>query len=248
MLLQTVEQGLKASLNADARVKKGSVIVEGTTLKELVQSILGEEMEKLKKVRLTWNRDKAPIAPDRSLQVGELRKWLPYIGPLGKGRYYIQNTTVFHSNGVEADPAKISDKRWVETVRDKAGNITEYERPSDLELVTKGLTDYLAAALKTDPNLCRYCGLFTAPDRTAYMKHVYKQHRDEFNKEMGEEPESRIDPNLAAAGPIEPKRPYGGRKPKKLTNAQRRPVTPKVRRVTLPPQESTTTELPPESA
>jgi hypothetical protein len=188
------EQSVRGILNPKVAE---NVTVKGTSIRDVVRKILGEEFEKLKKVRLTWKADSLEPPSDPSLQIGKLRKdGRPYIGPIGDGRYYIQNGIVLRSNGEEVeDLSTISEHKPVEQRRD--GRIVTYK--SDREMVDEALASYMRVALSLDPNLCPYCARVSARTRQDYMRHVYSKHPKEFVEEM-EQGETRADVMADAHG------------------------------------------------
>lgn len=168
-----------------------NVKVSGTSLRDVVKRILGEEIAKLKTVRLTWKTDTLDSPADPSLQIGKLRRdGRAFMGPIGSGRYYVQNGLVLRSNGQEVeDFATISDHKPTALQRD--GNVITYK--SDRELVDEHLANYMRQALALDPNLCPYCARVSAKTRQEYMRHVYSKHPNEFMQEMSDDGETRTD-------------------------------------------------------
>jgi hypothetical protein len=166
------------------------VKVEGSDLREVIREMLKEEYVSLRKNRLTWARNSEYEVRDPRYVVGELRKdGYPYIGPIGKGRYFIQNGKLYSSNGRPFDIDKVSTEPF--KTKDKDGNITEW--PSDRQFVDECLASYFRTALALDPNLCPYCALVSLSDRKSYMQHVYAEHPKEFLADVEGNEESRMD-------------------------------------------------------
>ena len=172
------------------------VRVEGTSIREVVQALFAEEFAKLKKVRLTWNPSTIPDSPNPKMMVGLLRKDRPYTGPLGVGRYFVQNMMVLYSNGEPVkDMSLISNEKRVERIVDGKGNfLREQVFQSDREAVDNALRFYMQIAVRLDPNLCQFCVQFTTEDRTEYLKHLRKRHPQEFQKLLTADPEDDEEP------------------------------------------------------
>lgn len=163
---------------------------EGTNLRDVIRTVLKDEFASARKVRLTWNRAAEEDPKDPKYVQGELRKdGFPYIGPIGDGKYYIQNGVLYLSNGKRADMTKVSRTR--KKLRDKDGNETELK--SDMEWIEECMGSYLKTALALDVNLCPYCALVSPRTRKDYMEHVYKAHPKEFLADVQGNEESRVD-------------------------------------------------------
>jgi hypothetical protein len=163
---------------------------EGSDLREVIREMLKEEYATLRKNKLTWARSSEREIADPRFVVGELRKdGYPYIGPIGRGRYFIQNGKLYTSNGVPFDIEKVSTEP--SKTKDKDGNITEW--PSDRQFVDECLASYYRTALALDPNLCPYCAQVSLSDRKAYMEHVYRVHPKEFLADVEGNEDSRLD-------------------------------------------------------
>jgi len=174
--------------------------VEGTTLREVITALYGEIKAEQRKTKLTWNGAPNPDeCPDPKLQVGELMKWKPYTGPLGIGRYFVQNMKVLYSNGQPVkDLSTISTEKRVERLVDGKGNfLREATFASDKELVDNALKYYMQDAMLRDPNLCPHCFAFTTTDKTDFLRHLKKVHKAEFEKLLAlDEDEEEVPPTL----------------------------------------------------
>jgi hypothetical protein len=174
-----------------------NVRVEGTDMREAIRAMLKEEFASLRRVRMTWARNSEEDPKDPRYVVGELRKdGYPFIGPIGKGRYFIQNGRLYTSNGRPFDIEKVSTEPF--KTKDRDGNITEW--PSDRQFVDECLKSYYRSALALDPNLCPYCAMVSLKDRKAYMTHVYKEHPKEFLEDVEGNDQSRMDIQAEAHG------------------------------------------------
>jgi len=187
-----------------------NIRVSGTSIKEVVQTLFAEEMAKLKKVRLTWNPGQAPEPPDPSMKIGLLCKWKPYTGPIGIGRYFVQNMMVLYSNGEPVeDMSTISTEKRVERIVDGKGNfLREHTFKSDREYVDEALRFYMQIAIRLDPNLCRYCVQFSTDNRDEYILHMRQKHKPEFYKMLhADDPEVIPDPAPEEPEPEPPTEP-----------------------------------------
>ncbi len=181
-------RGILAGAPRELGIK--NVKVEGSNLREVIKTILKDEFASLRKNRLTWKADQLEPPPDPKLQIGKLRKdGKPYIGPIGAGKYYIQNGEILSSAGQPVSTDVIS--RIQPLVKRPDG--TEVTYRSDWELVNECLSNYLRTALALDPNLCPYCARYSTATRMDYMRHVYKEHPKEFVADAEGEDESRMD-------------------------------------------------------
>ena len=176
------------------------VKVEGKTVRQFIQEQVKDAIAQIRKTKLTWQPGAAGEPRDPKFVVGKLRKDKTWIGPIGTGKYYIQNMRVFHSNGVEVKGfGSISDKPVKEMVPQRGGGFVEMTFPSDLERVKEALLAYSRQAVQLDPNICPYCFQFSSADRKVMGRHVFKFHPKEFNREMaepgeGEEAEAEPEP------------------------------------------------------
>jgi hypothetical protein len=167
------------------------VKVEGKTVRQFVQEVLADSLAQLKKNKLTWNKGQMPEPNDPKKRVGKLRLDKTFIGPIGRGRYYVQNMRVFLANGQPIkDLRSISDKPIKEMVKQGGGTgtVLEVEYPSDRSRVEEALRAYASQAAMNDPNLCPYCFMFSSPKRTEMTRHVYDKHPKNFNEEMAMAP------------------------------------------------------------
>lgn len=174
---------LEASLRGVAGVDK--VKVEGKTVRQFVQDVLAEQFALAKKTKLTWQKGQIGEPTDPKFRVGKLRKDKTWIGPTGRGKYYIQNMRVFLANGeVLKDLRSISDKPNKEMVKQPGGGVIEETYKSDRQMVEEALASYARQAAANDPNICPYCFQFSEPDRKKMTHHVFSKHPKEFNAEM----------------------------------------------------------------
>lgn len=116
----------------------GGTLTQRTSPKEAADKMLAEKRAKDAKVKLTWSRDNAPLVPMDNL-VGEVNLNLPYVW-INK-TYYIQNGTIYLSNGL------------TETTLEE---IVERD-PANYKWVKQAFESYKNAALKRDPSLCGRC-------------------------------------------------------------------------------------------
>jgi hypothetical protein len=181
-------RGIFASAPRELGIK--DVKYEGSNLRQVIREVLKDEYASLRKNRLTWSRGSEDDPRDRRFVVGELRKdGFPYIGPIGRGKYYIQNSTLYLSNGRKADIEKVSHDRWTYLNVDKV--LTE--ELSDYERVQEAMASYTRVALAMDPNLCPYCALVSPKTRKDYMQHVYQEHPKEFLADAEGNEDTRLD-------------------------------------------------------
>lgn len=175
---------MEASLRGIKGVDK--VKVEGTTLQEFIRETVKDSLEQIRKHgKLTWTKGSIPPPVSDKMIRGKLRLDKPYIGPIGRGKYYVQNATVLFSNGEKVrDLSVISRQPVKEMVQQKGGGFLEMTYPSDWERVEEVMRSYIMQALKLDPNLCPYCVRFSSGDRREMTAHVYKLHPKEFSEEM----------------------------------------------------------------
>ena len=158
--------------------EEGSIkVTRSTTPEQFIRMVLKDELEQMKKKRVTWDRGQPPPVPlDRV--VGLLNKRLAYIQI---GGYYIQNLLILDSAGREVALTDISDEkfRW----RDKFQ--MEHVAPSTRESVRIAYEIHLKEAMKVDPMLCPIAGDYRAKDMEDRTAHLYWKHPVEF-KEMVE--------------------------------------------------------------
>ena len=198
-MIETNKRSLESSLLGIQGVSK--VKVEGMSLKEFVQNTVQESLAQIKKTKLTWGRGQIPPPVNPKFIRGMLRMDRPWIGPLGRGKYFIQNALVLFGNGEKVkDLSTISRAPVKEMVQQRGGGFIEMTFPSDWDLVENAMKIYVMAALKLDPNLCPYCVRFSSEDRKAMTKHVFEKHPKEFTAEM-ESVTSTEDPAEAVAEP-----------------------------------------------
>lgn len=161
------------------------VKVEGKSVKQFIQEQVKDAIAQIRKTKLTWQPGAAGEPRDPKFVVGKLRKDKTWIGPIGTGKYYIQNMRVFHSNGVEVrGMGTISDKPVKEMVPQRGGGFVEMTFPSDLDRVKEALVAYSRQAVALDPNICPVCFQVSEKDRVKMTAHMFTKHPKEFNAEM----------------------------------------------------------------
>lgn len=181
-MLETNKRSLESQLLGTGAK---NVKVEGTTLKEFIRSQVAESLAQIKKTKLTWGRGSIPPPVNEKFVLGKIRTDKPYIGPIGRGKYYVQNATVYMANGERLkDLSTISRQPIKEMVQQRGGGFVEMTYPSDWERVEDAMKIYITDALKLDPFLCPYCIKFSSEDRRAMTHHVYSRHPKEFAAEM----------------------------------------------------------------
>lgn len=182
-MLQQNERALEASLRGAGM---GGVKVEGTKLKDVIHAVVAEQLAQIKKTRLTWRQAKDLGEPrDPKMVRGLLRTDKPYIGPIGKGGWYVQNAMVMYRNGKRLNDLNvISDKPVKEMVKQAGGGYIEETYPSERQRVQDALKIYIREALQLDPHLCPYCVQYSNTDRKQMTHHVFSKHPKEFNAEM----------------------------------------------------------------
>ncbi len=177
-------QSLESSLRGAGMER---VKVEGTNLKDFIKATVSEQLAQIKKTRLTWRAGQNLGEPrDPKMVRGSLRLDKPYIGPIGKGGWYVQNAAVFYRNGKKVgDMNVISNSPIKEQVKQAGGSgFIEETYPSERSRVQDALKIYIREALLLDPFLCPYCVQFTHTDRKQMTHHVFSKHPKEFNAEM----------------------------------------------------------------
>lgn len=184
-MLQENERALASSLRGAGMEK---VKIEGTNVKEFIKATIADQLAQIRKTRLTWRQAKDLGEPrDPKMVRGGLRLDKPYIGPIGKGRWYVQNAAVFYSNGKKVgDMNVIPDKPIVEQVKQAGGGFIEERFPSERSRVQDALKIYIHEALLLDPHLCAVCVQFSNSDRVKMTAHMYLKHPKEFNAEMAQ--------------------------------------------------------------
>jgi hypothetical protein len=189
------ERALEAQLRGAGA---GDVKVEGKTVRQFVQEVLADSLAQIRKNKLTWNKGTLPEAADPKKVVGKLRLDKTWIGPIGRGKYYIQNMRVFLANGQPIkDLRSISEKPIKELVKQVGGGVIEVEYPSDRERVEESLKAYASQAALNDPNLCPYCFAYSSGNRKDMTGHVFKTHPADFNREIAETTTSDEEPATA---------------------------------------------------
>ncbi len=184
-----------------------NIRVEGKSVKDVIRELFAEVWAEQKKVRLTWNPASIGEPADPGMKIGLLCKWKPYTGPLGIGRYFVQNMMVLYSNGEPVtDMTTISTEKRTERIVDGKGNfLRDQVFPSDREQVDNALRYYMQIAVRLDPNLCRYCVQFSTDDRDEYLRHMKKVHSAEFQQMLkGDDDEEPEATTAQAAEPAEP--------------------------------------------
>jgi hypothetical protein len=183
-MIQTQERALEASLLGDPRVSK--VKIEGTKLADFVKATVADQLAQIKKTRLTWRAGQNLGEPrDPNMVRGHLRIDKPYIGPIGKGGWYVQNAMVLYRNGKKVgDMNVISNSPVKEQVKQAGGGYIEEVYPSERSRVQDALKIYIREALLLDPHLCPYCVQYSNTDRKQMTHHVFSKHPKEFNAEM----------------------------------------------------------------
>ena len=182
MLTQNA-QALESSLRGAGMER---VKVEGTKLKDFIQATVAEQLAQIKKTRLTWRAGQKMEEPrDPKMVRGSLRLDKPYIGPIGKGGWYVQNAAVFYRNGKKVgDMNVISNSPVKEQIKQNGGGYIEETYPSERSRVQDALKIYIHEALLLDPHLCPYCVQYSNSDRKVMTHHVFSKHPKEFNAEM----------------------------------------------------------------
>ncbi len=185
MLTQN-ERALESQLLGDPRVSKAKV--EGKSFKQIVEEQVRDSLAQIRKSgKLTWQKGALGEARDPKFVVGKLRKDKTWIGPIGRGKYYVQNMRVFLANGVEIKSmAQIDTKPIKEMVQQRGGAYLEMTFPSDMERVKEALEIYARQAVLLDPYICAYCFQYSEADRKKMTAHIFKFHPKEFNTEMAE--------------------------------------------------------------
>ena len=184
-MLSHAERQLESQLAGAGATK---VKIEGKSLKKFIQETLAEQIALARKTKLTWRKGEIDEPADAKKRVGKLRLDKPYIGPIGRGRWYVQNMRVFTAAGQPLkDFSPISTDKVIEHVADRTGKTTEVKFPSEMERVQEALTFYAKSAAANDPNLCPYCFAYSEANRKLMTQHLFKQHPKEFQAEMAEE-------------------------------------------------------------
>ena len=180
------ERAVESQLLGDPRVSK--VKVEGKSIREFVHEQVKDSLTQIRKSgKLTWAKGSEGQPKDPKFVVGKLRKDKTWIGPIGRGKYYVQNMRVFLSNGTEIKSmSQIDTKPIKEMVQQRGGAYLEQTFPSDLDRVKEALEIYARQAVLLDPNICGYCFQFSEADRKKMTAHMFKFHPKEFNAEMAE--------------------------------------------------------------
>jgi hypothetical protein len=201
-MLTSNERALEGQLMADPRIVKAKV--EGKSLTQIVQETVKDQIAQIRKSgKLTWAKGSLGEARDPKFVVGKLRKDKTWIGPIGRGKYYVQNMRVFLSNGTEIKSmASIDTKPVIEMVQQRGGAYLEMKFPSDMERVKEALEIYARQAVLLDPHICGYCFQYSEADRKKMTAHIFKSHPKEFNAEMAESTSGMEDEDVAP--PAEP--------------------------------------------
>jgi hypothetical protein len=133
---------------------------ESTSVKDAVNKTLAETIDLARRTKLTWDPKKLPVRGEAKMIGSELCTSLPYM--LVDKRYYIQNMRVYRLNGVQT------------TLED----VFAEENPVLAAHVKEAYDAMADQAAQSDPNLCRYCWVFTATSLAAYLKHMVDEHPD----------------------------------------------------------------------
>lgn len=141
--------------------------------KTVVDEMLAEQRDLRKKAMLTWDSRSefrtthGRVVPKDKAKKGGFDGRLPYIGPIHG--YWVQNLKIYFGKIKLVELEEVPEKAVIK-------GETVYPRAR----VTTAMNVLRAAAMQSDPLLCRVCSNYRAKNNVDFTMHFAREHPDEL--------------------------------------------------------------------